>query len=472
MWFRRDLRLDDNTALCQALKASSAVHCVFVFDRPILDALEQRADRRLCFIRESLLELDAALKGAGGGLIVCHGDARLEIPRLAAKLASARVYANRDYEPAALERDAEVARRLAAQGGELLTFKDQVIFENRDLLNRAGRPYAVYTPYRNAWLSSLRPDWLTAAAVPDHLGRLVPPPEGSGVPSLAEIGFEPVIAAPAGGISAANRLLDDFTARIDNYHLTRDYPGLNGPSRLSVHLRFGTLSIRRLVALAWHRTMHQGSRGAEVWLGELIWRDFYQMLLAQHPHTVSACFQPACDGLVFDEAPDWFAAWCQGRTGYPLVDAAMRQLNSSGYMHNRLRMLAASFLVKDLGIDWRLGERYFARQLNDYDLAANIGGWQWAASVGCDAQPWFRIFNPLTQSRKFDADGSFIRRHVPEIASLSDRHIHAPWLAGQEELERKGLVIGRDYPPPLVDHNLARQRTLARYRAVRPSPTQ
>jgi deoxyribodipyrimidine photo-lyase len=236
-------------------------------------------------------------------------------------------------------------------------------------------------------------------------------------------------------------------------------------SYLSVHLRFGTLSIRQVAALAVQQAA-QGCEGAQVWLSELAWRDFYFMVLWHHPHVVAQSFRPAYDGIQWDEAPELWQAWCDARTGYPLVDAAMRQLHETGYMHNRLRMVVASFLTKDLGIDWRRGERYFAEHLNDYDLAANNGGWQWAASTGCDAQPWFRIFNPVMQSQKFDPQGRFIRRYLPELARVPDKHIHFPAAMKPAELQACGLQLGADYPMPVVDHARARQRTLMRFSLV------
>ncbi|MBK8338275.1 MAG: deoxyribodipyrimidine photo-lyase [Sterolibacteriaceae bacterium] len=467
VWFRRDLRDADHAALSHALAEFERVFCVFVFDSEILDALPTRADRRVEFIRESLVELDARLREQGGGLIVRHGRARSEIPRLAHELAVAAVFCNRDYEPQALARDAAVADALQAQGVALRTFKDQVIFERREVLSGGGKPFSVFTPYRNAWLRHLSPRDL-APYLCSARGRLAAGPGDGTVPTLAQIGFEPTnlpgLKLPC-GMRGARQSFDEFLTRIDAYHERRDFPALKGPSYLSVHLRFGTISIRTLAGEAHARMLH-GSKGAETWLNELVWRDFYHMILALNPHVVGAAFRPEYDALAFDTRPDWYAAWCGGRTGYPLVDAAMRQLNGTGYMHNRLRMVAASFLVKDLGIDWRLGEAWFARQLNDFDLAANNGGWQWAASTGCDAQPYFRIFNPVTQSEKFDAAGAFIRRYVPELAQVPDKHIHAPWQMPLAEQQAAQCVIGRDYPAPLVDHAAARSRTLERYKRV------
>ncbi|MBW8847628.1 MAG: FAD-binding domain-containing protein, partial [Burkholderiales bacterium] len=265
------------------------------------------------------------------------------------------------------------------------------------------------------------------------------------------------------GSRGAEALLDDFLERIDQYADQRDFPAVKGPSYLSVHLRFGTVSIRRLARLA-HQRMQGGDRGAEIWLSELIWRDFYHQVMHHHPQAMTAAFRPEYDAIQWESGPQadaLFQAWCEGRTGYPLVDAAMRQLNETGYMHNRLRMVTASFLTKDLGLDWRRGEAYFARQLLDFDLAANNGGWQWASSSGCDAQPYFRIFNPTSQSQKFDPEGRFIRRYCPELADLPDAAIHEPWKAAPL------LMQGRGYPPPIVDHAVARQRTLARYAVVK-----
>lgn len=271
------------------------------------------------------------------------------------------------------------------------------------------------------------------------------------------------------GTVGANALVDNFWERMDHYDERRNYPSVKGPSYLSVHLRFGTVSIRQLVGLALQRKL-SGSVGASIWLAELVWRDFYFQVLANFPHVSNAAFKPEYDRIVWEEgdlAQSLLTAWCQGLTGYPLVDAAMAQLNQTGYMHNRLRMVVGSFLVKHLGLDWRWGERYFAEQLNDFDLAANNGGWQWVSSSGCDAQPYFRIFNPITQSEKFDAEGKFIRRYVPQLAGLSAKHIHAPWLARPADLASAGVQLGENYPLPIVDHAQARTRTLARYAVVR-----
>ena len=466
VWFRRDLRDFDHAALFHALKRHERVFCAFVFDAEILDALPTRADRRVEFIHGSLVELDAALRQQGGGLIVRVGKAREVIPALAAALGVEAVLANRDYEPAAIARDAEVAERLRLLGVRLETFKDQVIFEKDEILTRGASPFSVFTPYKRAWLAALTDFQLKSYPVDRYAGRLVPPPAGESVPGLADIGFAPTGLAGLGivpGMGGGRLLLADFLKRIGRYKTKRDFPGQKGVSYLSVHLRFGTVSIRELARVA-HAT---GGEGAETWLSELIWRDFYFQILWHHPRVVGGCFRPAYDRVRWDEAPALFEAWCEAHTGYPIVDAAMRQINHSGYMHNRLRMVVASFLTKDLGIDWRLGEKYFADHLNDFDLAANNGGWQWAASTGCDAQPYFRIFNPVAQSEKFDPDGTFIRRYLPELARVPDRFIHAPWTMPPIDQRLAGCVIGRDYPAPVVDHAQARERTLARFGVVK-----
>ncbi|MBY4898099.1 deoxyribodipyrimidine photo-lyase [Cupriavidus sp. AU9028] len=483
VWFRRDLRLDDHAALHYALRHGEQVWCVFVFDRDILDPLLARglrADRRVEFILRSLASLDAALRAAGGGLIVLQGRAVEAVPALARELDVEAVFANHDYEPAAVARDDAVAQALAGDARLWLSFKDQVIFERDEILNGQGKPFAVFSPYKAAWLRTLEPFDLRPYPVQPYLGALaaIPPERQRPLPTLDALGFAatdlPTLPLPTGS-DGGQALLDDFLERLPDYARLRDFPAARGPSYLSVHLRFGTVSVRTLARAA-HAAMlagGTGAQGAATWLGELIWRDFFFMVLHHHPRAAQGhAWQPAFDGLRFlqgEPARAYFDAWCEGRTGYPLVDAAMIQLRTSGYMHNRLRMVSASFLVKDLGVDWRWGEQWFADRLNDYDLAANNGNWQWAASTGCDAQPWFRIFNPVTQSKRFDAEGGFIRRYLPALQGLPDKYIHAPWTAPAAVLAKAGIALGRDYPVPLVQHDVARQETLSRYAAVRDS---
>ena len=478
VWFRRDLRADDHAALYHALRAARKVWCAFIFDRAILDALPA-VDRRVEFIHQSVEALDTELAAIGRKhgnhgvrLIVGHGQGADAIVALVEALHVQAVYANHDDDPYALARDARVRGALADRGVALHTSKDHVVFERGEVLTGSGKPYSVFTPYKTAWLRKLDDFYLRAYPVERHAAALVPLPSGTspGVPTLAALGFLPThldALKVHGGSAAGRALFDDFLARIDDYDTARDYPAVKGPSYLSVHLRFGTIPVRALARAAVARP---ASRGAQVWLSELIWRDFYQQILHHHPHVVGHSFKPEYERIRFEHgkhADAVFAAWCEGCTGYPLIDAAMAQIHQSGYMHNRLRMLTASFLVKDLGIDWRRGEAYFAEHLIDYELASNNGGWQWAASTGCDAQPWFRIFNPLTQSRRSDPDGRFIRRYLPQLARLGDDLIHAPWEAGPIDLQAAGIVLGRDYPQPIVDHAQAREKTLARYAVVR-----
>lgn len=477
VWFRRDLRTQDNAALSTALRMCQQVHCVFVFDRAILNTLP-KADRRVEFIRESLVELDAHLRTQSGkalaGLIVVDGLAAEVIPALAVELGADAVFAAQDYEPQAQARDAQVRAALAPHHIAMTSVKDHVIFEGREVLTQTGKPYGVFTPYLRAWLARLGDAPPETHTVSSRLPTLAerPPMYARPVPSLESLGFvttnlKQLLIVP--GVSGATQLLNDFWERLDSYDQTRNFPSVKGPSYLGVHLRFGTMSIRHLVGLALQRQL-QGSTGAAVWLSELAWRDFYFQILANFPHVATSAYKPEYDRIQWEQgahAQSLFTAWCQGITGYPLVDAAMAQLNQTGYMHNRLRMVAGSFLVKHLGLDWRWGERYFAEKLNDFDLAANNGGWQWVSSSGCDAQPYFRIFNPVTQSEKFDAQGKFIKRYLPQLAALDAKSIHAPWLAKPAILAAAGIQLGRDYAVPIVDHATARALTLQRYAAIR-----
>ena len=460
-WFRRDLRLHDHAALYHALKNSAAVHCAFVFDTDILDKLSDKQDRRVEFIWLCLQQLNLLLQQQGSTLWVVHGKASEVLVRLALELKVSAVYCNHDYEPEALARDAAVEEKLGVAGIAFHHYQDQVIFEKSDLLTGAGKPYSVYTPYKNAWLKKLDDAALLAYPTEPHFPALARC-AARALPELESLGFAAgnLKRLPCGE-TGAEQLLGDFMQRMARYHETHDFPAVKGVSYLSAHLRFGTLSIRRVASCAYYL----GGTGAQTWLKELIWREFYQMLLYHHPSLATGkCFKPHYDALVFDNDREKFSAWCEARTGFPLIDAAMRQLTQYGFMHNRLRMVVASFLVKDLHIDWRWGERHFAQQLLDFDLASNNGGWQWAASTGCDAQPWFRIFNPSTQSEKFDAQGKFIRRYVPELCNCPDRWIHTPWLMPQGLQQSCGVLIGQNYPAPIIDHATARAQTLALYK--------
>ena len=484
MWFRRDLRVDDNAALYHALKSCRQVFCLFVFDKGILDPLP-KADRRVEFIRESLLDLTGQLAALGqihnvadAHLIVRHADATTTAVAVAGALGAQAVFTNHDDEPQALARDAAVQSHLAARNIALHSFKDHVIFERQEVLTLGGKPYTVFTPYKNAWLKKVASDADNAYLKPyptrDYGASLASLPAAlhQGVPTLQELGFEKTnlssLRIPTGASGGA-ALLAEFLPRMSSYRDTRDFPAVKGPSYMGVHLRFGTVSIRHLASQGL-AAQHRGDEGAATWLSELIWRDFYVQILSNFPHAAVQAFKPEYDRIEWirgEQAISLFQAWCEGRTGYPLVDAAMAQINQTGYMHNRLRMVTASFLVKDLGLDWRWGERYFAEKLNDFDLSANNGGWQWAASSGCDAQPYFRIFNPTSQSEKFDPDGKFIRRYLPMLDQLEGKALHSPWLASPIELSAAGVELGSNYPHRVVKHDEARALTLQRYEVVK-----
>lgn len=463
MWFRRDLRLTDNATLYRALSEHGAVIPVFIFDESILSNLTKN-DRRLTFIEESLTELSANIAAQGGRLQVYYGNPTQLIPQLAAQFNAAMVYAGEDYEPYARERDERVAQSLAEQHKRLQLVKDQVVFAKDEVLSQKATPLTVFTPYKNAWLKRLTVDDLVTydtASLAHHwyAAEALTPQQIS----LESIGFERQPLVVNAGESGAQLAWQDFERRITYYKDKRDFPGVKGVSYLSVHLRFGTISVRQLALTAWM----QGGEGANTWLSELIWREFYMQFLYHHPHVAHQAYKVEWREQPWENRADWFTAWCEGRTGYPIVDAAMRQLNQTGFMHNRLRMIVAAFLIKDLDINWQWGEAYFAQQLLDFDLSANNGGWQWASSTGCDAAQPFRIFNPVLQSEKFDAEGKFIKKYVPELSKLEAKSIHAPWKLSVLERQSAHLVLGRDYPFPLVDHEVARKNTLAKYAKIK-----
>jgi len=465
MWFRRDLRIHDNAALYHALKQHDRVYACFCFDTEILDKLKDRADRRVEFIRQSLTELDDALKKHSAALIVRHGVAFEELPKLAAELGVETVHANHDYEARRLARDRVVAKALAVDGRSFKSYKDHVIFEKDEVLTGGGQPFRVYTPYRNAWHAKLTDFYMKPYPTESYLKHLAKPPDKvkSHEWTPKALDFRPVEIVWPGGMKAGRKLFDEFLTRIDDYPRSRDIPSERGTSELSVHLRFGTVGIRELVSEA----LSHGSAGAKKWVDELVWRDFHNMILHHWPHITTRSFQPAYEDLEWRHDRSDFKAWCEGQTGFPIVDAAMRQLNTTGYMHNRLRMIAASFLTKDLRIDWRWGERYFAEKLLDYDLSQNIGNWQWSASIGTDAQPYFRVFNPASQSERFDSDGTFIRRFVRELANYPAEFVHEPHKAGPLEQRGFGCVIGEDYPAPMVDHAAARLASIDMFKTAR-----
>lgn len=421
-WHRRDLRISDNAGLFKALNGSNPVRPLFIFDTSILDELDDKEDARVTFIHKNLAKLKSDYRESGGDLMIRIGKPMEVWKKLVDEFSIDTVYTNRDYEPYARQRDQDLAEFFRDREVKFVGAKDQVILEKSEVVKDDGDPYTVFTPYSKKWRSTLKAKDLEAFDVEGHLGQL-DSFEANSLPSLKEIGFsESSVDFPSA----------DFPMEIiEDYENTRDIPSKRGTSRLSVHLRFGTISIREL-----YRAVQDVN---PKYATELIWREFYQMVLYHFPHSVDKAIKPAYDRIEWEHDDVLFQKWCDGKTGYPLVDAGMRELNQTGYMHNRVRMVVASFLTKHLLMDWRLGERYFAQKLLDYELASNVGGWQWASGSGCDAAPYFRIFNPHSQKEKFDPDEKYIKKWVPEYGT-------------------------DDYPEPIVEHKWARERALSRYK--------
>jgi len=455
VWLRRDLRLHDHRALFEACSRSNQVLPVFIIDENILEGLK-KDNRQVEFIQGCLNELGAELAERGSRLLVVRGKPLEILPQLIKKYSVNAVFFSHDYEPSAKRRDQAMMVALKKLGVYSESFKDQVIFERREILGGSGEPYKVFTPYARNWVKTLE---LNKAEhlreFKPNLKKLIPSDQVAGKNAhFSDLGFTKAYLFVEPGEKVARKLLKDFANRIGKYHEARDFPAIEGTSKLSPHFRFGTISPREAVRFCYDHF----SAGTKVWLNELIWREFYQMILDQYPHVEKGAFKPQYDELKWSWSEKNFKAWCEGRTGYPIVDAAMRQLNETGFMHNRLRMVAAMFLTKDLLINWQEGEKYFAEQLLDHELAANNGGWQWSASTGCDAQPYFRVMNPISQSERFDADGEFIRKYVPELKGLSSKRIHWPH---EEGLFSTGMG---DYPEPIVDHKKQRLKAIAMFK--------
>lgn len=420
-WLRRDLRLHDHHALDQALQAGNPVLLLFIFDQNILSKLSDTADKRVTFIHQTLSQLNDDLRRFESSIYVVHGTPLQAFQQLLDKFKVEDIFANHDYEPYAIARDQEIRYFAESRQIGFHTFKDQVIFEKSQILKSDGRPYTVFTPYSRLWKTRFFQTGARRFLSEEKLSGLFKT-EAFPLPTLEAMGFDEAV------LSISPPQLAEAT--LINYHQTRNLPSVLGTSQVSVHLRFGLVSVRELVGLACHHS--------ETWLNELIWREFFMMILYHFPQVVDQSFKPKYDRIPWKNDEEEFDRWCKGETGYPIVDAGMRQLNETGWMHNRVRMIVASFLVKHLLIDWRWGEAYFAEKLLDYELASNNGNWQWAAGSGCDAAPYFRIFNPCTQAQKFDPNEEYVKRWVKEYPD--------------------------DYIPPIVDHDFARKRALEVYK--------
>lgn len=417
-WFRRDLRITDNAGLLKALTSGLPVLCMFIFDTEILQKLEDKDDARVTFIYSRVNKLKQELENQGSSLKVYHSSPLEAFAKLAGEFNIQKVFANKDYEPETIRRDEKVSHFLEKRGIGFMLLKDHVIFEEKEIAKDNGEPYTVFTPYSRKWKQKLKEQGLEFFPSEKHLAELFRT-EPFGLPSLTEIGFvKSNILVPEPDISPA---------KLKAYAETRNFPALNGTTGLGPHLRFGMVSVREVVKIA--------EKISETFLNELIWRDFFISILSNFPQVVHQSFKPKYDFIRWRNNEEEFEKWCRGETGYPMVDAGMRELNRTGIMHNRVRMIAASFLVKHLLIDWRWGEHYFARNLLDFELASNNGNWQWAAGCGCDAAPYFRVFNPETQQKKFDPNLQYIRKWIPEFGTT-------------------------DYPEPVVEHTFARQRAI------------
>ncbi|MDA0940134.1 MAG: deoxyribodipyrimidine photo-lyase [Bacteroidetes bacterium] len=423
-WFRRDLRWHDNRSLHAALTSGLPVVPLFVFDANILKSLDDRDDARVTFLHQTVSLMAREAQSRGSGLLVAHGTPSEVMKRLLETGQFRAVYANEDYEPYADERDGEVSLLLGGNDVAFHTFTDHVVQAPGEVVKPDGNPYTVFTPFSKRWHANLKEEHLRAAPSEEHLDQLLQW-SAPNLPTFKDLGFEP------SDIAFPDAQVDLQVVR--NYAETRDIPSVRGTSRISVHLRFGTLSIREAAKL--------GFKHSDKWLTELIWRDFYQAIMRAFPHSMIQAFKPQYDRVPWRHDDAHFEAWKNGKTGYPLVDAGMRELRATGFMHNRVRMVVASFLCKHLLLDWRLGERHFAKHLLDFELASNVGGWQWAAGSGCDAAPYFRVFNPTSQLEKFDPDCAYVKTWVPEWGTSH-------------------------YPAPIVEHKMARQRAIDTYKAA------
>jgi len=458
-WIRRDLRLADNQTLQAALQQSEQIIPVFILDTKLL-ASRYIGEKRLAFLLHGLRSLDSELRKRGSRLILRQGNPLEELNRLVIESGAQNIYAEPDYSPYAVRRDTHVAKKLRVAWTGSPAILPPGLVTKPD-----GDPYTIFTPFSRAWKSLFSPEKIAFIPAPESIST----PENLASMSVPEYPALPDYVSFEASEEEAARRLNSFTQeinpKIESYATNRDRQDLNGTSQLSPYLRFGLISARQVAATAWSAYQAaenpEGRKGAEIWLNELIWRDFYIHILYHYPQVRRENFR--LPHVKWDNRPEMFQAWCEGKTGYPSVDAAMHQLVISGWMHNRSRMIVASFLTKDLLIDWRLGEEFFMQHLIDGDPAANNGGWQWTAGTGTDAAPYFRIFNPVSQSLRHDPNGVYIRQWIPELRSVPDKYIHNPWKMPLEIQKQVRCMIGVDYPFPIVDHNIARDRALRAY---------
>lgn len=479
-WFRRDLRLTDNTALARATVEADQVIGLFVLDPNLLDN-KKMCEARIAFLYQSLAELAGKLEAAGSRLIVRRGNPLAELQQLIKQAGAAKLYYNRDYTSYARKRDQQVEDGLKDFAGlEVISCKDLVIFEKEELLTGGNTPFKVYTSYKNRWLRQVTGEIPGPAELRKASLKIKEPAlkklTSLTVPQPPKV-YEKTFFMPAGEDAAARQLAEWTGYRaskakaegaVGEYADNRNLVGVAGTSRLSAFLRSGTISPRQCYreALEAHSRLHSSDEknSCETWISELVWRDFFYQVIWNFPWVAGEAYQPKFRKLRWQQNEAHFKAWCEGRTGYPVVDAGMRQLNTMNWMHNRARMITASFLVKDLRIDWRLGERYFWEKLVDYDQPSNNGNWQWVASTGADAQPYFRIFNPTEQGKKYDPAGRYVREWVPELANVPDKYIHTPEKMPEKLQKELGVIIGKDYPAPLVIHAETQSETLDEYR--------